>query len=700
MSRFFRWLPDVLLGYPKTVLALLFVVTASLGSLLPRITTDFTFERIFSAHDDEVAIWNRSNERFGKDDNAILILLEVRDGGGARDAFDPKVVAEVRRISEALGRLDGISRVVSLTEAVELYPNAEGFRVGKLLEEIPEDAAARAAMRERILHHRLYGGRLVTPDARLTAIVAEIDSVAYPFDPDRVPIVLDVRRILGMDEGFLARAVPAERERPAVAAQAPELDYYLSGIPALRLAYNELTRHDQATFGPIVMILMALVLAYLFRNVQGVVLPLLTVGLSLVWALSMYVVLGINLDLINTILPTLLIVIGVSDAIHIVARYFELYAETGDKVASIKRTVHDMGLACFLTSLTSAVGFGSLYTAEIFVIRDLGVLAAAGLMCAYVVTIVFLPIALYYWRAPSQSMRRRMLEGPMSRFLDGLAEFAIRRARPIFAVSMAVFALSIWGATRVEVVTRILEDIDPNHPAAQATRLADRELGGILPLEVLLEAEPGTFKQPENLERVAAIERFVREQAEPGPTTSIADMVSLMNEAVAPEGAEGFRIPVKAETVAEYLFLFSLSGDEEELWRLVSADFASARVTTTVKDIGSVRIADLRGRIEGFLAKMDLGEIRAYVNGSSVMASNSLMRLVYDMLRSFLSAFVLIFVIMSLELRSVKLGALSMIPNTVPLLFTMGALGFAHEPVRASTAIIFAISLGIAVDDT
>ncbi|MBZ0253710.1 MAG: MMPL family transporter, partial [Candidatus Methylomirabilis sp.] len=564
MNRFFRFLPDFLIRGRLLVLAALFAATGYLGSRIPDIETNFATERMFHVEDSRRLDYERAAGIFGKDDNLLLILLEVPepaagDAEAPRDIFDRRVIDEIGRLGEAIGEIDGVTRVIDVADAVEMYETEGGFRVGRLIEEVPEDPAALAALKRRVLAHRLHARRLVSEDGRLAAMLVEIDAERFPLDQDRYAVVVDVQRLLGMDTGSIAESVyPKDREPPEAIPPSPLLRATMTGIPALRYAYLDLIESDQKRFLPFVVGMMLLVSAFLFRGLQGVLLPFAMVTVSLTWAMGWFPILGKPIDLISTILPTLLVVYGVADSIHLIGRYHELYAETGDKIGSLKRTIRDLGVACFLTSLTTAVGFGSLYISKMQIIRDFGLLAAVGVMGAYVVTIFLLPIALYYWRAPKRVAQRKAADGLSHRLLAALADFDIRHAKPILLVSAAILAVSIYGVTKAEVVTRILEDIDPRHPTAHATRVADARLGGILPLTILFEGPPEAFKEPENLRRVAEVEAFMKSLPETGTASSIADMVGLMNEAVAPEGAEGFRIPDLRGTVAEFLFLFSL----------------------------------------------------------------------------------------------------------------------------------------------
>lgn len=706
MNRFFRFLPDLLLRGRLLVLAALFAATGYLGSRIPDIETNFATERMFHVEDSRRLDYERAAGIFGKDDNLLLILLEVPepaadDSEAPRDIFDQRVIDEIARLGAAIGEIDGVTRVIDVADAVEMYGTDGGFRVGRLIEEVPEDPEALAALKRRVLTHRLHARRLVSEDGRLAAMLVEIDAERFPLDQDRYAVVVDVQRLLGMDTGAIAASVyPKDREPPEAIPPSPLLRASMTGIPALRYAYLDLIESDQKRFLPFVVGMMLLVSAFLFRSLQGVVLPFAMVTVSLTWAMGWFPILGKPIDLISTILPTLLVVYGVADSIHLIGRYHELYAETGDKIGSLKRTIHDLGVACFLTSLTTAVGFGSLYISKMQIIRDFGLLAAVGVMGAYVVTIFLLPIALYYWKPPARLARRKAEDGLAHRMLAALADFDIRHAKAILFASVAILAVSIYGVTKAEVVTRILEDIDPGHPAAGATRVADARLGGILPLTILFEGPPEAFKEPENLRRVADVQAFMKSLPETGTASSIADMVGLMNEAVAPEGAEGFRIPDLRATVAEFLFLFSLSGDERDILRFANEDFSAARIVATAADVGSIRLLAWKQKVIDHLAEMDLGTLRATVTGDSLVASGAMTRLVNDMISSFLSAFVIIFFILAIEFRSIPLGALSMLPNILPTLLVMGLLGLLHEPIRASTAVIFAIAIGIAVDDT
>ncbi|MCA9773070.1 MAG: RND family transporter [Myxococcales bacterium] len=697
LEALFERLAGFVIARRTGVVVALAVLTAAFAARLTDLRVDFSHERLFSAQDPERAAYARKSDIFGPDDNVLVVILEVTDP--SRDVFQPAVLAEVARIAEALERVEGITRVVSLVDAPELYPNDGGFDVRPLVDALPADPAALASLRARVVNHPAYGGLIVSRDGRMTAILAEIDADAYPMDRDRIPILLDARRVIGASDGD-ERAVPPTRVRPARGARIDGIAYHLTGVPAVRFAYEELILRDQALMVPIVLAIIAAILAFVFRESLGVVLPLITVGVSVLWAMGALVALGGVVDLLTNVLPILLLVVGVADSIHIVSRYLELFHETGNKALAIRRTMGEMGMACLLTSATTAIGFASLYTSGMRIIREFGAFSALGVMLAFVVTMLVLPLAFSLWRAPAFAGAAPALEDRWHRGMSRLAAFDRRHATAIVLAASFVAGLGAWGLTRARADIRILEDIDPTHPAAVATRLADRNLGGVLPVEILVEGPDGAFKDPANLKRLGAIESFLDAQPETGRTQSLAGLIERVNEAVAPEGNPGREIPGDPRTVAEYLLLLSLTDAQGEVERLATADFSKARIATTTRDVGSAQLLAMRDRVRRYIDRSDMGLLRATVTGSNIMAANAMVTLVGDMMKSFALAFFFILVIMTLELRSLRWGLIAMVPNVLPALLTVGFLGFIGEPIRTSTALIFAISLGIAVDDT
>lgn len=494
-------------------------------------------------------------------------------------------------------------------------------------------------------------------------------------------------------------------ERLVDEAQSADLALYLGGVPWVSEAYTRVIQHDLVTFLPLTALLVALVLAALFRNVPGVVLPGAVVGLGIVWALGFMMLTGGKLNIITSVMPTLLLVIAVADTVHVVARWMEDAGEFVDRRELARHTMRRMTVACALTSLTSAVGFGTLVSARLPIIRDFGLYSAAGILLAFGVMLLLMPPVLSLLPVPRP---REEGDGVIGRAADAFAlrctRLAIERPRTVGVLTLAVFVAASIGVSMVRQNSRMTEELHPSHPVSIANQEIEAHLGGVLSGAIVFEGPPDAFTDPAVLAFLDEIGTFAEEWRNPrtgdplvGRAVSIAPVIA---EAHADwRGTDEPSIPGTAPGVAA--LLDQIPVDERQ--RLVSADYSVAHVTFRMYDEGSAAWSALQSelhmRLDAGVSRLDT-PLQWRITGSSTLGQNAMSYMVRDLVSSLLLAIIIIVGLMSVLFRSFKVGLISMVPNLLPIFLTLGAVGYFGVELRVSTAVVFSISLGIAVDDT
>ena len=235
-------------------------------------------------------------------------------------------------------------------------------------------------------------------------------------------------------------------------------------------------------------LLLTLVLFGLFRNRYSVFLPLTAVLIAITMTVGYMVLAGDSFDIINSIVPTLLLVIGIGDAVHFLTTYYQELGSGEDKQLAIKRMVKRIGAACFLTSLTAAIGFASLLVARIDIIKGMGRVAAIGLMISYLVILLLVPAVLSLAEAPRAAVTRDLDAGLLGRLLRWTANQVIERKAAIVALTLGIIVLSILGGQRVETNNFLLEELFDDNPVSVALHHTQDVLTGVMPIEISIHA--------------------------------------------------------------------------------------------------------------------------------------------------------------------------------------------------------------------
>ncbi|MCB9657979.1 MAG: MMPL family transporter [Sandaracinaceae bacterium] len=507
-------------------------------------------------------------------------------------------------------------------------------------------------------------------------------------------------RLKDMSPRETHRAVDALRQHLTNHPAPAGVSVHIGGLPYLRATMVEKMRNDQLKLIPITLLVCVLLLYLSFRWLPGVFLPLGAVVITTVMVVGGMVIAHEPMNVINNIIPVLLIIIGISDSIHIVGRYREELGRTPDRDEAGRRTIHTMAVACALTSLTTAVGLASLVVSRTVMLRHFGVTSAVGVMVAYVVTMTFLPTIMTWAKEPDQTSKSwgGWLEGSIMLMT---ARILRRPGMALLGTAIALGAL-IFVSKDLKVDHALLDQFDPQDDVYVTTRLLEEKLDGVRPLEIVFQSETaGAFDDPAQIARLDAVRDWAMERPEVITGLDHADVIRSTLALVAGDDhirQEPFPDPRAVHAVQTIL----RKRDENPLDNWETNEGRMVRLQIMVRDVGAQATMALIDDLEAEIDRVfpEGSGVRHGFTGEAHDGSRGQRAVVHDLGSSLATAIVIIFVLLSLLFRSVRLGLLSIPPNLIPLVGTLAYMVIRGIPLNAATVIIFSISLGLAVDGT
>jgi len=653
--------------------------------------TDFSALAFYGSGDPEVDRLLAYKERWGKDDAMLLAVLSPAEGTGPDMLTEPRLRA-VAALMDTLDSDPGIAWAQAITSTPLLAGGVPGLldltTVGELL-----DDGDGPALKARILADPLVVPQLVAPDGGSLAVFVEL-----AVDPDDV------------DE--LRPAVFALRDRMAEWTEGRDAGIAVgtAGVPAVRADFFQLILSDQLVTVPLLALVLTLILFAIFRRPHGVMAPGIAAAVPAVLVFGAMGWAGESIGILNQSYFTLLPVIAVADAIHMVSRFHEevrrhtapgAVPSAEARRAAIRAAMSAIGRACLLTSLTTAVGFGSLGMANMPILRSFGGFAALGIAFAYGTVLLVIPLVLSLSRGAVPEAGREEDPTPVDRLLLRCADVSIRRPWVVLAAFGVLMAASLGFGSRVRVDNTLTGLIGPSHPTRIAGAIADDNLGGILGAEIEFEGPPGSMDRPEVLGAMLAIEEWALAQPEARASVSPARWVATLSEALT--GRPG--LPETKAGVAQMRLL--AEGDERQ-GRMISLDGARARLTIRTRDDGGNAFADFTARLAATvdealtpLAAIEgLGAVEGHVTGTPHVAYRGINAVTSDLRDSLLLALVAVTAIIGALFRSVRVALLALLPNAMPLVVGYGLMGLMDWELDPTPAVVFTVALGIAVDDT
>jgi len=737
---------DLVTRHRGWALGIIGLLTLATGSFIPTLVADPRPQQLTSSSIDSQAAVNASfSERFGNPDHVVVLLVEAddvlaeeplayvhrlarrfegedyvvrvegitvtpfpipvadddSDPGGldtldTLDTLDDEGEDEVDpAVSDALGALAlsdperfpmGMITIADRLGGVHYGPAVEGdvvqasdrVRLGRLLEDAP-----------------LITGRLISEDHTVTAVALFLDA--------RV----EDHRVMEDTVNQIDAVVESLPPPSGVRINA-------GGLPHLFNSIIVKMEHDNLRIVPLTLVVCLVLLYFSFRWLPGTILPVVAVGVSAVIVIGSMAIAGETMNALNNIVPSLLIIIGVCDSIHLIGRYREELEHAASKLEAAKNTVKSMAVACFLTSITTAVGLASLMVSETEMLQRFGVIAGIGVMIAYVVTIGFLPSAMTFFSAPiAKSMKppTTPYRDPAERDVPvadrGLLESGIvwltshilERPWPFIGGAVLLVAIFVWAALNVTVDSKLLDEFQEQDIAHITTLLMEQKLDGVRPLEIMLESDDEQrMSDPEVLAAIDEIQSFLRADESVLSTVSPTDYLHISWARLAgdPDAvSEPFR---SAEQVRAMTVLFA-NTDRNPLRPFLTDDGRVARVHVALSDVGAaasiVLIDELRERLAERFEPLG---IRISLAGEGYTGSVGLNAVVNDLLGSLSTAVLIIFGMLVVLFGSWRLGLLSIPPNVIPLVGTLAWMWLRGMNLNAATVIVFSISLGLAVD--
>ncbi|PIE16316.1 MAG: hypothetical protein CSA66_07460 [Proteobacteria bacterium] len=474
------------------VAAALVAITVWLGGgLWPpgQLLVDFSFEGLLVAGGEERDTLDRYLADFGEDVGVVAVLLELPpppEGPPwpAGTVFSPRALRlgdEIAAWLRARPEIDARTTLslvdLSNLRAAAITPGYLRHEL-RILDGSGGDAQARArfaAATRAMQEHRLYQGRVFSVDGRAALISASFNA-ATASPALRAPLIADLRGAI-------------ERWRPALP---PGAALHLTGVPVIQQAYSDIALSDLTTFIPITAAVVMLLLWWGFRSPAAVVAPMPGVALATVWGMGLMQLQGEPINLVNNVTGVVVLVIGVADGVHVLARYQQLLPTARSKRTAIVEAMVAMTPACLVTTLTTAAGFASLVTATIPTIQAFGGYVAVAILFAFVAQMLALPIALSLLPAPARPHLANTRRSRTGRALEATARMVARRWRAVLVAAGAALAALTPGLLQLDDDARALGELHADHPVAAGLHAMERRLSGALVHAIYIEGLPST----------------------------------------------------------------------------------------------------------------------------------------------------------------------------------------------------------------
>ncbi len=662
-----------------TVALLVSMVLAAAGGVF-KLQIDTSYDSLISESDPGRADYNRTIKDFGSDNTTIIRVTDD-------ELFTAAKLEKLDALVQSLKEIKAVERVDSLFSVISIRDRDGTLDARPLMDFPPMDDEEAAQIKNDATFSPLIRRNLVSENGTSTAI--------------NVTVVRDFSDLR------FNHKVYDEIEKRIQAARAEFDEITQVGSPRLNVEIETGMFKDLSVLTPLSTAVLIGSIILMMKIRMAPLIPMLTAGTSIILTIGFMGYMDLKLTLLTAIVPSLIIVIGSTEDMHLLASYLEglLEGGEGDRKKAVSIMAKHVGIAVFLTGTTTAIGFYSNAVSDIPLIKDFAYASAFGMIANTVVTILAVPLILSMFGPLKNPQVKNDHEGRDEAVRTGLIGWVIKAADVAatrFGRHIAVFTAVIvvvfgYLATQVHVSNDPLSYFKDDHPLVQEADRLHADLSGMQIFYVTLDAgQTNAFREPENLKRLEALTREMQGMGVFDKVLSLSEFLSLVNQEMRGSDKAAFRVPEQRDLVDQYVMLFS----RQDLDRYVTSDFSRANI------IVRHNLSDSH-ELNGYLAQLDaklpqiLGPGISYsLTGENLMINRAAEGLFSGQVESLALVGAVIFVMMSILYTSPFAGLMFLIPNLVPLVMNFGVMALLDIPLNPGTASVAAIALGIAVDDT
>ena len=476
---------------------------------------------------------------------------------------------------------------------------------------------------------------------------------------------------------------------------------YASGMPYVRTLNAKNIKDEMKYFVFGALGITALIFFFFFRSFRATFITLVTVIIGVIWSFGTIGLLGYEISILTALIPPLIIIIGVPNAIFLIHKYQQEIKNHGNQAKSLQRVISKIGNATLMTNLTTASGFATFIFTKSKVLNEFGIIASINIMGIFLLSLLLIPIMYSFLPIPKEKHLKHLEKKWINSVVNWMLNTVKRKQITIYIVTFVLIIISIIGVYMVRVSGSLIEDMPKGKEFYKDIKFFEKEFGGIMALEVLIDTKkPKGVMKLSTLKKMQKIEEEIDEIPELSPMFSILNIVKYSKQAYYNGNPKYFQLPSKQEK--NFILSYTKNSDtnSDMLTSYVDSTGRYARMTTFMKDIGTEKMDVIEKRLANKVKKFNKNNFDVTLTGKALVFLKGTTYLVKNLAVSLGIAIILISLFMAWMFRSFKMILISLIPNILPLLFTAGLMGYLGVPIKPSTILVFSIAFGISVDDT
>lgn len=663
------------------VLLIIALITAFLASQMKYMKFSYTEANLLPEDHAANLEYNKFLEIFGEEGN--LVILGVKDS----TVFTPEKFNAWNKLVEQFDAREEIDFTVSIADVQKLKADRKKrkFILEPLYEKNPTTKEEVKAIKTQLFEKLPFYDNLLYNKETGTLQTAIYIKKEIINTPQRRDFIFDV--LIPAIEKF-------EKEN--------NLDVRVSGMPYIRTLNAQNIQDEILLFVVGALGITALIFFFFFRSFRATFITLLVVLIGVIWAFGFIGLFRYEITVLSALIPPLIIVIGVPNAVFLINKYQQEIKKHGQQAKALQRVISKIGNATLMTNITTASGFATFVFVKSNLLREFGILASVNIISIFILALLIIPIIYSFMPLPKKKHLNHLERKWIENVVNWMEKMVKNQRITIYFATVIVIVLGIIGVYKIRVSGSLIEDMPKKMDFYKDIRFFEKEFGGIMPLEILIDTkkDKGVMKLS-TLKKMEELNETIETFPELSKPISVVNLVKYSKQAYYKGNPRYYQLPTNQEQSYIFSYTKNSNSDAGMLKTFVDSTGRYARITTFMKDIGTDKMDIIQERLKAVIAKeFPEDKYTVSLTGKALVFIKGTNYLINNLVISLSLAILLIAIFMAWMFRSPQMILISLIPNMLPLLITAGLMGFLDIPIKPSTILVFSIAFGISVDDT
>ena len=689
-----NFLVRFILRYRNYNLIGIFILTAFMAWQASKIQLSYELQEMLPSSDSTSIQYQQFKEVFGEDGSVMFV------GFQDSNIFRLNEFNDLIDLTTHLKEVEGVQEIVSVTRMYQLLKNdsSKKFDFKPIVKDKPKTQAELDSLKTLIFSYPFYDNLLFNKSSQVYLLMLTLDKNKISTG-QRFYLIDNIKALI---DGFTNKH---------------NLKAYYSGLPYIRTVTSLKIKRELLLFILLSLLIAAIVLFLYFRSFKAIVIPLMVVGIGVIWVLGTMVLFNYKITLLTGIIPPLLIIIGIENCIFLLNKYHLEFRNHRNKVKALSRIVQRVGSATLLTNLSTAAGFAAFIIIQNRMLHQFGVIASLNILILYVISLFLIPILFSFLKPPSLKQTQHLENKTVNKIIDFIVFSVQHRRRLIYIISVLVVITGVYGISRLKTTGNIVDDISKKDPLYKDLMFFEKHFNGVMPFEISIDSKKkkGILNR-KMLGKIDELQDSLAKYPELSRPLSVVEVVKFAKQAFYGGDPEYYNLPNGNELVFMQSYLPKYSTKKKSIINnFVDSTMQRARISVQMENIGTKDIErillDMQPKIDTIFngdyykahasndtsVKVTKNEVN--ITGTSIVFLKGTNYLVRNLWSSLIVATLIISLLMLLMFSSVKMVVISMIPNLLPQIMTAAMMGYLGISIKPSTVLIFSIALGISVDN-